>query len=141
MLTIADQYRYRNQGFTKKLNRGLDTETYHGYVKLICDDEGNYKEIDDFEQIIQFLTRERFRNNFNWFYNIKFDFESIIKYLDKDELIDLYINHELQHGENYTISFIDKKFFSISLKKNSRFYFYDMFGFLETSLNTAAKKY
>jgi len=63
-----------------KLNRGLDTETYKGYVKLICDDAGNYKEVDDFEQIMQFLTKERFRNHFNWFWNIKFDFESIIKY-------------------------------------------------------------
>jgi hypothetical protein len=141
MLTIAEQYRYRNQGFTKKLNRGLDTETYHGYVKLICDDEGNYKEIDDFEQIIQFLTRERFRNNFNWFYNIKFDFESIIKYLDKDQLIELYTNGKLELWGIYVISYIDKKFFSISLKKNSRFYFYDMFGFLETSLNNASLKY
>lgn len=123
-----------------KTNTGLDTETYKGYVKLICDDKGNYKEIDDFEQIMQFLTRERFRNQFNWFWNIKYDFESIIKYLDKDELIDLYNEHELEHY-NYTIKFIDRKFFSITLKENSRFYFYDMFGFIETSLNTAAKKY
>ncbi len=140
MLTIAEQRRYRNQGFTKKLNRGLDTETYKGYVKLICDDIGNYKEVDDFEQIMQFLTKERFRNNFNWFWNIKFDFESIIKYLDIDELIELYTNHKLQHYE-YTLKFIDRKFFSINLKGASRFYFYDMFGFLETSLNNASKKY
>jgi len=123
-----------------KLNRGLDTETYKGYVKLICDDAGNYKEVDDFEQIMQFLTKERFRNHFNWFWNIKFDFESIIKYLDKDELIDLYNDHQIQHYD-YTLKFIDRKFFAISLKGASRFYFYDMFGFIETSLNNAAKKY
>jgi hypothetical protein len=140
MLTIREQRRYRNNGFTQKLNHGLDTETYQGYVKLICDDEGHYKEIDDFEQIMQFLTSERFRNNFNWFWNIKYDFESIIKYLDKDELIDLYNNHELQHY-NYEIKFIDRKFFSIKLKENSRFYFYDMFGFVESSLNSAAQRY
>ena len=140
MLTISEQRRYRNQGFTKKLNHGLDTETYKGYVRLICDDSGKYKEVNDFEQIMQFLTSERFRGDFNWFWNIKYDFESIIKYLDKDELIDLYNNHELKHYD-YTIKFIDRKFFSINLKGNSRFYFYDMFGFIETSLNNAAKKY
>jgi hypothetical protein len=139
-LTIAYQRRYKNQGFTPKLNRGIDTETYKGYVKLICDDIGNYKEVDDFEQIIQFLTKERFRNNFNWFFNIKFDFESIIKYLDRDELIELYTNHELTRGVT-TIKYIDKKFFSINLKGKSRFYFFDMFGFIETSLNNAAQKY
>jgi hypothetical protein len=139
MLTIAEQRRYRNQGFTKKLNRGLDTETYKGYVKLICDDEGNFKFIDDLEQIIQFLTRERFRNQFNWFFNIKYDFESTIKYLNRDELIELYNEHELEFY-SYTIKFIDRKFFSLT-NKNGRFYFYDMFGFIETSLNNAAKKY
>ena len=140
MLTIATQRRYRNEGFTKKENRGLDTETYKGYVKLICDDVGNYKFIDDYEQLMQFLTKERFRNQFNWFFNIKYDFESIIKYLSRDELVDLYINHELE-CYNYTIKFIDRKFFSINLKGNSRFYFYDMYGFVETSLNNASKKY
>lgn len=123
-----------------KLNRGLDTETYKGYVKLICDDEGNFKFIDDFEQLLQFLTRERFRNQFNWFFNIKYDFESIIKYLSRDELVDLYLNHELELYSK-TISYIDRKFFSINDNKNSRFYYYDMFGFIETSLNEASKKY
>lgn len=141
MLTIVTQRRYRNEGFTMKENRGLDTETYHGYVKLICDDSGKYKEVDDFEQIMQFLTHERFRNQFNWFWNIKYDFESIIKYLDRDELVELYTDHKLQHND-FTISYIDRKFFSITnQKRNARFYFYDMFGFIETSLNNAAKKY
>ena len=139
MLTITYQRRYRNKGFTMKQNTGIDTETYKGYVKLICDDEGNYKEVDDIEQIFQFLTRDRFKSQFNWFFNIKFDFESIIKYLDKDELIDLYQNHKLQHY-NYEIKYIDRKFFSLSHNKHY-YYFYDMFGFIETSLNNAAKKY
>jgi hypothetical protein len=139
MLTIAHQRRSKNQGFTQKLNRGIDTETYKGYVRLICDDDGNFKEVDDFEQIVQFLTKERFRNNFNWFFNIKFDFESIIKYLDKDELIDLYTNHELDHYGT-VIKYIDRKFFSLT-HKSHHYYFYDMFGFIETSLNNAAKSY
>lgn len=126
-------------GFTQKLNRGIDTETYKGYVRLICDDEGNYKEVDDFEQIVQFLTKERFQNQFNWFFNIKFDFESIIKYLDYDELIELYNNHSLLH-HGYLIKFIDRKFFSISRNKH-QYYFYDMFGFVENSLNNISKKY
>jgi hypothetical protein len=109
-------------------------------VKLICDDVGHFKEIDDFEQIMQFLTKERFRNNFNWFWNIKFDFESIIKYLDKEELIELYTTHKLTRY-NYTIKYIDRKFFSITAYNGSRFYFFDMFSFIESSLNNAAKNY
>lgn len=140
-LTLVYQRRYKNKGFTMKRNRGLDTETYKGYVKLICDDEGNYKEVDDIIQILQFLTRDRFRNNFNWFWNIKYDFESTIKYLDENLLIDLYKNKELTY-ERYTIKFIDRKFFSIEVNGNY-FYFYDMYAFMEqgTSLNKAAIKY
>lgn len=124
-----------------KNNHGLDTETYKGYVRLICDDKGRYKEVDDIEQIFQFLTYEGYRNDFNWFWNIKYDFESIIKYLDRDDLITLYTEHKLKHNE-FELSYIDRKFFSITnQKRNARFYFYDMFGFIETSLNKAAKKY
>jgi hypothetical protein len=141
LLTLVEQRRFRNQGFTKKLNTGLDTETYKGYVKLICDDSGRNKDVDCFEDIMQFLTHSRFRNNFNWFYNIKFDFESIIKYLEKEEIIELYETHTLQHGKHYEIKYIDRKFFSITLKDTHRFYFYDMFGFIENSLNNAAKNY
>ena len=54
-----------------KENTGLDTETYHGYVKLICDDSGRAQDIDDIDGIISFLTHERSRNKFNWFFNVK----------------------------------------------------------------------
>jgi hypothetical protein len=128
-------------GFTRKENRGIDTETYRGYVKLICDDSGRAKEVESIEEIIQFLTHERFRNNFNWFWNIKFDFEAIIKYLDRDELIELYTTKKLERS-SFSINYIDKKFFSlINKKRNARFYFYDMYSFIETSLNVASKKY
>jgi hypothetical protein len=89
---------------------------------------------------MQFLTNERYRQKFNWFYNIKYDFESTIKYLNRSELVDLYLNKELELY-NYVIKFIDKKFFSITVKKNARYYFYDMYGFIENSLNNAAKKF
>lgn len=139
-LTIRPQFRYGNKGFTKKENTGLDTETYQGYVKLIADDEGNYKYISDFFEILQFLTHKRFRQKFNWFYNIKFDFESIIKYLDRDLLYELYYEKKLEY-HHYKIVYFDKKFFSITDLNEHRYYFYDLFNFLETSLNSASKKY
>ncbi len=37
ILNIRFQKRYANKGFTMKENTGLDTETYRGYVKLLCD--------------------------------------------------------------------------------------------------------
>lgn len=140
LLTIAHQKRFKNAGFAKKENTGIDTETYKGYVHLICDDSGRFKDIDSFDGIIQFLTHLRYRNKFNWFYNIKFDFESIIKYLDYSDLLALYHDKRITYGK-YEITYLDKKFFSIQDNVNNNYYFYDLFNFLDTSLNKAALKF
>lgn len=123
-----------------KENNGLDTETYQGYVKLICDDKGDFKEIDSFGDCLQFLTQSKFRNCYNWFYNIQFDFESIIKYLDYRELVTLYHEHKLQYDKNFMIEYIPKKYFVIKTSDNHRYYFYDMANFLEGGLNRNAIK-
>lgn len=139
-LEIKQQKRFKNKGFKMKDNCGIDTETYQGFVKLICDDSGRYKFIDDFEGIVSFLTHSRFKEKFNWFYNIRFDFESIIKYLDYNELLTLYQDMQIVR-DGITISYIDKKFFSIKNKHNEYYYFYDLYNFLDTSLNNAAKTF
>lgn len=123
-----------------KENTGLDTETHKGYVKLICDDSGRFKEIDDFDSILMFLTHSRYEKKFNWFFNIKFDFESMIKYLDYSDLLQLYNEHNLEY-KKFELRFISGKFFSILDKNNHHYYFYDMHNFLDTSLNEASKKY
>jgi len=139
ILNIIFQKRFKNKGFTMKENTGIDTETYKGYVKLICDDSGRHKDINNFDSILKFLTHVRFKSKFNWFYNIKFDFESIIKYLDYGDLVNLYKDKKIEYN-SYTITYIDKKFFALT-KDNNYYYFYDLFNFLETSLNKASEKF
>jgi hypothetical protein len=141
LLNIRFQKRYKNKGFMMKENTGLDTETLEGYAKLICDSEGNYKMIESFDDILYFLTRTHFRNKYNWFYNIQFDFESIIKYLDYAQLLELYAERKIQYDENYSIEYIPKKYFAIKSKSNMNYYFYDLYNFLDTSLNKASKKF
>lgn len=165
LLSFKFQKRYKNSGFKKdkhiiedKLNNGLDTETYQGYCKLICDDMGNYQICENIYDILSFLTSARFRNKYNWFFNIKFDFEAIIKHLSYSQLIDLYNDKLLKiegGGEtsdgriikrDFIIKYIDKKYFSIQDYSFSKgggnyYYFYDMRNFLDTSLNKAAKKF
>jgi len=75
----------------------------------------------------------------NWFYNIQFDFDSIIKYLPKDDIIKLYEDKKIIYN-NRIISYIPKKYFSIKSSTNY-YHFYDLFNFLEISLNKASKKY
>lgn len=123
-----------------KENTGLDTETYNGYVKLICDDIGRYKEVENLDDCIKFLTHVRYKGKYNWFYNINFDFESIVKYLDEIDLRFLYNDHEVEYN-SYKLRYLPKKYFAIQDKHNNRYYFYDMFNFLDVSLNKASKKF
>lgn len=144
-----------------KLHTGLDTETLNGYVRLICDDEENSLLIKNketgFRDIVKFLTRPRFKNTFNWFYNIQYDFESIVKYLPKEDLIDLYNDGEVNFVvENpsynavtrtersidviYKIQYMKRKYFGISCT-NNYYHFYDLFNFMDVSLNNASKRF
>jgi hypothetical protein len=139
-LTIGFQSRpVQLSEFNIKDNTGLDTETYKGYVRLIADDKGNYKEIESITEILQFMTSSRYRTSFNWFYNIRYDFESIVKYLDKDLLLELYNEGTVKY-EHYKLTFFAGKLFSINHDKHS-YVFYDLFNFLETSLDRASKTY
>lgn len=139
-LNIKKQFRYKNQGWTMKDNSGLDTETFQGYAKLICADDGDYKLISKFQDIVDFLTQNKFRNKFNWFFNVRFDFEALIKYLAYDELLCLYNDKELV-TEDYIISYIPKKFFMITDMNNHRYKFFDMYNFIDSSLNKASALY
>jgi hypothetical protein len=141
LLQIQKQFRYKNKGFKMKKNMGLDTETYNGYVKLICDNEGNHKDIEDIYSILNFLTHTRFNQTFNWFFNIQYDFESIVKYFDMPDLVKLYSTGNLLL-DNYEISYIPRKFFSIREIKNNRYYhFYDLYNFVEGSLQKTAMNF
>jgi hypothetical protein len=139
-LNIRFQKRYKNKGFKMKENTGLDTETYQGYVKLICADDGDFKTVESFDDIIKFLMREKFRGKYNWFFNIQYDFESIIKYLDYGELVTLYREKELQYNEDVLLRYIPSKYFALLGKNNNNYYFYDMHNFVEGSLNKASKE-
>jgi len=126
-------------GFKRKENTGLDTETYNGYAKLICSNDGDYKFLESFDDVIQFLTQNKFRGRYNWFFNIRFDFEALIKYLDYEELVTLYNEHSLMYNQYFTIDYLPSKYFSIKDNHNNYYYFYDMHNFLEMSLQKASE--
>lgn len=123
-----------------KENMGLDTETFQGYAKLICDSSGDYKLLGSFSDVLKFLTQNKFRNKFNWFFNVRFDFEALIKYLDYDQLLCLY-NDKTLEIDGFIIDYIPKKFFMITDSNNHRYRFFDMYNFVDASLNKASELY
>ena len=133
---------YKNKKLTTCHNHpviGMDTETYRGYCKLICDSENNYKLCENIEDILSFITHERYRNKHIFFYHMHFDVEAILKYLPKNKLIALYSNGKTKY-DGYTIIYIPKKMFRINRGKNT-IKCYDLEQFYDVSLEKAASKY
>jgi len=118
---------------------GMDTETYQGYCKLICDSEGKYKLCKNIDDVLNFMTGEQYRNKHIFFYNMHFDVEAILKYLPENKLIALYSNGKTKY-KNYTITYIPKKLFRISKDKHT-IRCYDLEQFYDVSLEKASTEY
>jgi len=118
---------------------GMDTETYKGYCRLICDSNGKYLLCNDIESILAFLTARQYENKHIFFYNMHFDVEAILKYLPKDVLYELYEKNKAEY-ELYTIVYIPRKMFRIQYGKHS-IRCYDLEQFYDASLDKAASTY
>ncbi|RLF27920.1 MAG: hypothetical protein DRN14_04805, partial [Thermoplasmata archaeon] len=71
---------YEKRIITNDQCKGFDTETnYKGDIVLLADSEGRYLWNPTLDEIIEYLTFKDNRNTLNWFYNITFDVESILK--------------------------------------------------------------
>jgi len=117
----------------------LDTETLSGYAKLLCDSTGKKVLDGDIYSLLSFLTAQRFRGSINFFFNLQYDFDAIMKYLPEENLKELVYDNKTKFGP-YDISHIPKKMFNIKLNGNS-YRYYDLAQFFEMSLENAGKKY
>ena len=140
-----DTLRFRKYGnaiLTRKKNHqvnGLDTETYHGYAKLITDSNDRKNFPHNIDDVLTFLTHKSLRNHHNFFFNIRFDFQAMMKYLDEKSLYELYMTSKLKY-KDYKIKYIPKKLLSIT-KNNHVCKFYDVNNFYESSLGECATRY
>ena len=122
-----------------KVIRAFDTETLDGYALLIADDTGAFRDIHSVYDALSFLTRAEYRGTVNFWWNIQFDFDAIMKYLPVSKLKELVETCKVSVGE-YQIKYIPKKMFSITLNKKS-YRFFDLAQFYEMSLDKAASLY
>lgn len=144
-LLLKKQYRVKGKDKKVKL-RGYDTETVNGVCTLLaCSDDFIHPR--SFDTILEFLTRKRNRGTLGFFYNLRYDFQSILKWLSTDHWIEIHQTGKTQYGD-YTLTYIPKKLFSIQRwvnrkkKKTRRFSFYDIAQYYKgMTLDMAAKKY
>ncbi len=104
----------------------LDTETdENGNITHLADSSGNYLELDDVtpDNVIKFLFSKRFQNTWNFFYNVTFDAEVILK-LFGDLLYDYKRTRTLVFKYNgYTIEYIPQKKIAIRKGHHSAVFF------------------
>ena len=104
----------------------LDTETdENGDITVLADSEENYIELDDItpDKVIKFLFSKRYQGSWNFFYNVSFDAEVILKIFG-DLLYDFKRTRKLRfHYSGYTIEYIPKKNITIRKGHHSSVFF------------------
>lgn len=118
----------------------IDTETVEGKPILICSPKSVLWFPQTFEQIASFLINvKRNEGHHVWTFNLDFDVTGILKFLPRETLVEIREDNKTQYN-NYTLTFIPKKFFSISYK-NKKITLVDAMQFLNSSLDDAASQY
>lgn len=141
LLKFKKRSGYEKRIITNDQCKGFDTETnYKGDIVLLADSEGRYLWNPTLDEIIEYLIFRDNRNTLNWFYNITFDVESILKMLPEDNLLELMKTNKTKY-KDYKLNYLPHKYFSITDSSKHKVDFYDIAQFYHSSLNNAAKEY
>ncbi|MEO9308074.1 MAG: DNA polymerase [Nitrososphaera sp.] len=83
LYTKRKQNRNKAKSLLRKIH-GIDTETWNGNMFLLADSDGRY--LDDItpENVFKFLFHKKYQNSWNFFYNLGYDAEVILKLLGKN---------------------------------------------------------
>lgn len=125
---------------------GWDTETEKGKNFLLAyynnDGDKEILDSDNAEEVLTFLCRKKFKNKFNFFYNITYDFQALIKTLPIENLFDL-VKRDKTIYKKWFIKVIPNKMFGITLlKKVDYTKFYDLAQFFNhNSLDNSGEKF
>jgi len=128
----------RNAVSDSRVIHALDTETYNGNIFLIADSDGRYLDNNiSSSSIVEFLFHKKYQDSWNFFYNIGYDAEVILKLLD-EKLFSYTLNRKLSFKVgDYRLKYIPNKCLRI-MKGHHSVIFYDIAQFFgSASLATA----
>lgn len=117
----------------------LDTETYKGDIFLIADSDGRFLDKITANSVISWLFRKKYHGSWNFFYNLSYDAEVILKLLGT-ELYRYRSTRKLDFSyENYHLEYFPGK--SLRIKKGHHsVLFFDIMQFFVGSLSSAYQK-
>lgn len=102
--------------FKDKNVNGLDTETFNGKVTLLSVVGDNIEKTimpENVDEILKFLIMDKISGCHNFFFNMKYDRNAIIKMLPNKN-IDELINHSLTFYNGYRLNLIGNRGFKIT---------------------------
>ena len=101
----------------------LDTETRDGNIFLIADSDGEFEDKITPDSVISFLFRRKYENAWNFFYNLTYDAEVILKLLGTE--LNEYKNSRklIFYYKEYKFTYIPEKCLRIRKKKHSVVFF------------------
>lgn len=119
---------------------GFDTETPMGKLKCLATEQ-EYAEVETFEDVLDFITRRKYRASKFFLFNLSYDVNHILKLIgDRDILTKLYQCKSVKY-EDVTLKYINKKLFRVC-KNHHCVTFLDIAAFYKgMKLDFAAKKY
>ncbi len=113
-----------------RLVHALDTETYQGNVFLIADSDGRLLDGITSENVMKFLFHKKYQNSWNFFYNLSYDAEVILKLLGS-ELFRYRKTRKLSFKlQDYKIEYYPSKCLKIN-KRHHSVLFYDIAQFYD----------
>ena len=122
-----------------KYVQGFDTETLDGYCRLIACSDGSHLLTNGLGPICDYLTKAAYRDSHNFFFNLRYDAQAVLKYLPKDALTELYeTSKTIWSGIKFF--YIPEKL--LKLTKDKHVYaFYDVAQYYEGSLENNSQAY
>lgn len=96
-----------------KPNMAFDSETEEGYTRLIADSNGDKIALGSLKDYLTFLSHRNYRESVNWWYNLSYDQNSLLKFLDRDQRKEMIIKNQID-VEGFRISIIPNKELQIS---------------------------
>jgi len=96
-----------------KFNMAFDSETQEGYTRLIADSNGRKIALSNLKDYLEFLSHKPYRDSVNWWYNLSYDQNSLLKFLDRDQRKEMIIRNQID-VEGFRISIIPNKELQIS---------------------------
>lgn len=136
---------------------GLDTEADAITAEpfLLTYDNGigepQYLHINEPKRLLDFFSSHKFRETINFFYNLQYDFEGMLKKFPKEIAVMIFgkmscdMTEDCKFAEEknmvYRVSYIPKKAFHIKVKGHKKYSYYDLLQYFQTSLENASQSY